>query len=109
MSRRIHRGGIAAAALALALALAPPAHAAGLGGWDPASGLLLRAWHWLAGGWTAPAAGPPGGGGRAAGADPQGGAGVSASAKEGMGIDPNGGHSLGTGSTTGSTPADEGA
>ena len=96
MSRRIHGGGIAAAALALALALAPPAHAAGLGGWDPASGLLLRAWHWLTGGWAAPPA-------------PQGRAGRSTMAKEGMGIDPNGGHSLGTGSTTGSTPADEGA
>ena len=96
MSRRIHRGGIAAAALVLALALTPPAHAAGPGAWDPASGLLLRAWHWLTGGWAAPAAAP------------QGRAGRSTMAKEGMGIDPNGGHSLGTGSTTGSTPADEG-
>jgi hypothetical protein len=93
---------MAAATLALALALAAPAHAAGLNGWDPASGLLLRAWHWLAGGWAAPAA--P--------AEPHGRAGRSTMAKEGMGIDPNGGHSLGTGtgSTTGSTPAqDEGA
>ena len=94
MSRRIHGGGIAAAALALALALAPPAHAAGLGGWDPASGLLLRAWHWLTGGWAAPPA-------------PQGRAGRSTMAKEGMGIDPNGGHSLGTGSTTSSTPTSD--
>ena len=91
MSRRIHGGGIAAAALALALALSTPAHAVGWGGWDPASGLLLRAWHWLAG-WATPAA------------EPQGRARRSTVTKEGLGIDPMGGSSLGTGSTTGSTP-----
>jgi hypothetical protein len=97
MSRRIHGGGIAAAALALALALSAPAHAAGLSGWEPASGLLLRAWHWLAGGWAAPAAEPQGRAGRSM-------------AKSGAGVDPNGGNSLGTGSTTGSTPTpDSGA
>jgi hypothetical protein len=94
MSRRIHGGGIAAAVLALALALSAPAHAAGLSGWDPASGLLLSAWHWLAGGWGAPA-------------EPQGRAGRSTIAKEGPGIDPMGGNSLGTGSTTGSTPTSD--
>jgi hypothetical protein len=89
MSRRIHGGGIAAA-LVLALTLATPAHAAGLkGGWDPASELLLRAWHWLTGGWEAPV-GRQGRAGRP-------------TTKEGLGIDPQGGHSLGTGSTTGST------
>ena len=88
MSRRIHGGGIAAA-LVLALTLATPAHAAGLNGWDPASGLLLRVWHWLAGGWETPV----GRQGRAGGG----------TTKEGLGIDPQGGHSLGTGSTTGST------
>jgi hypothetical protein len=98
MSRRIHGGGIAAAALALALALSAPAHAAGLSGWEPASGLLLRAWHWLAGGWAAPAAEPQG----------RAGAGRSTMAKEGPGIDPMGGHSLETGSTTGSTPTSAG-
>jgi hypothetical protein len=88
MSRRIH-GGRIAAALVLALTLATPAHAAGLKGWDPASELLLRAWHWLTGGWEAPV----GRQGRAGGP----------TTKEGLGIDPQGGHSLGTGSTTGST------
>jgi hypothetical protein len=89
MSRRTHGGGIAAAALALALALATPAHAAGLNGWDPASGLLLRAWHWLTGGWAP-----------VTHTEPQGRVGRrGVTVKEGMGIDPQGGHSLGTGST----------
>ncbi|MFL6262594.1 MAG: hypothetical protein ACJ76Y_23085 [Thermoanaerobaculia bacterium] len=91
MSRRIHRGGIAVAALALAL-LATPVHAAGLNGWGLPSGTLLHAWHWLTGGWTRAAPVEPHGRGRS-------------TVKEGMGVDPNGGHSLGTGSTTGSTPA----
>lgn len=90
MSRRIQGGGIAAAALALALALSAPAHAAGPRGGDLASGLLLRAWHWLAG-WATPAAEPQGRSGRPTN-------------KEGPGIDPMGGSNLGTGSTTGSTP-----
>jgi hypothetical protein len=89
MSRRIH-GGRIAAVLVLALTLATPAHAASLKGWDPASELLLRAWHWLTGGWEAPVGRP----GRAGGP---------VITKEGPGIDPQGGHSLGTGSTTGST------
>ncbi len=78
------------AALALALTLATPAHAAGLNGWEPASGLLLlRAWHWLTEGWEAPAGrqGPAKG----------------PTTKSGMGVDPNGGNGQGAGSTTSST------
>jgi hypothetical protein len=89
MSGRIQGRGIAAA-LVLALTLATPAHAAALNGWEPASGLLLRVWHWLTGGWEAPV-------GR------QGRAGGPTTTKEGPGIDPMGASNLRSGSTPSST------
>ena len=51
MSRRNRGRGIIVAALVATLAFAAPVHAAGPGGWHPASGLVLRAWQWLAGVW----------------------------------------------------------
>jgi hypothetical protein len=97
MSRKI-QGWALLAALAITLMAAPSAQAAPLGGWVDASGLLARAWRWMAGVGTE--VGPRGVNGPSKagpGSDPNGSQGIgtqpptSATTDSGIGTDPNGG------------------
>jgi hypothetical protein len=81
MSRKNYGRWTLAATLAATLMAASPAQAVPLGGWVDASGMFLRAWHWLAGGAAA----------RPVGTGP-------VVTKGGMDIDPNGLTKAGPGS-----------